>query len=108
MYYARLTKFTVRRGCDADADEALNELYDWLKDQEGFLMGVLLASPENSRQRARLSIWKSRDAADAAAIQTHSIALRARLVAAVREEASDYNVLAYTGRLPAPRKRKTS
>ncbi|MFH1484995.1 MAG: hypothetical protein ABIH46_02895 [Chloroflexota bacterium] len=108
MYYARFTKYTVRQGCDAEAEQALGELYNWLEDQEGFLTGFRLVSPEHSRQRARLSIWKSKEAADAAAIQTHSIALRTRLTAVVKEEAFDYDVLAHIGRMPAQRKRKTS
>ncbi|MBI2909248.1 MAG: antibiotic biosynthesis monooxygenase [Chloroflexi bacterium] len=105
--YARWTKFTVRRTCEADAEKALGELLEFIQQQPGFLMSLQLVSTENPREMARLSLWRSKAAADAAAVQTHSVAIRSRLVAAAREESSGYNVKSRSGRLPAVRKRKT-
>lgn len=76
MKVIRTTILTPREGSAEDVASLLNELGEYLAKEPGFIEAYGF---KDDGKLGRVSIWESREYADRAATQTHTIALRAKL-----------------------------
>ncbi len=76
MKVLRSTYVHPKNGAAGAVQELLDELDGFLSKQPGFIESYEL---ENTGSLGQVSIWESRQAADHAAIQPHTIAVRSRI-----------------------------
>jgi hypothetical protein len=78
MKVIRTTLVKPRPGTEREVSGLLRELGSFLATQPGFVESFELED-EGDGVLARIGVWESREAADRAASQVHTIATRARL-----------------------------
>ena len=76
MKVIRTTILTPREGSAEDVASLLRELGEYLSKEPGFIEAYAF---KDDGKLGRVSVWESREAADHAANQVHTIALRARI-----------------------------
>ena len=79
MKVLRTTLLHPRSGRQALAIELLDALDNHLSHQPGFVESFELAGDVDKRTLGRVSVWEDRKAADRAAIQIRTIALKSQL-----------------------------
>lgn len=79
MKVVRTTVVRPLPGREQKVAELLDELGAYLAQQPGFVAAYELGDEEDKEIQGHISVWSSREAADRAASQVHTIALRARL-----------------------------
>ena len=78
MKVIRTTVVKPKLGADREVAGLLKELGSFLASQPGFIESFELAE-EADGVHARIGVWASKEDADRAANQVHTIAIRARL-----------------------------
>lgn len=76
MKVLRSTLVSPRKGEEEALSELLHELDGYLSTQPGFVESYEVAENDSL---GRVSVWESRQAADHAATQVHTIALKSRI-----------------------------
>lgn len=76
MKVLRSTYVHPKNGAAGAVQELLDELDGFLAKQPGFIESYEL---ENTGSLGQVSVWESREAADHAATQAHTIAVRSRI-----------------------------
>ncbi|MBI3743549.1 MAG: hypothetical protein HY261_04605 [Chloroflexi bacterium] len=79
MKVIRTTVVKPRSGSEREVACLLKELGSFLASQPGFIESFELAADEADGVHARIGVWASKEDADRAANQVHTIAIRARL-----------------------------
>ena len=78
MKIIRTTTVTPRAGYGEEVTSLLKELGGYLAKEPGFIEAYAFSE---DGKLGRVSVWESREDADRAAVQVHTIALRARIYA---------------------------
>jgi quinol monooxygenase YgiN len=81
--YVRLSIVKPRRGEEQHVDDLLRKITDAASSSEGCLASYLLTSTDGSGDRARVAVYATEQAAEAAANSQHILSLRSELHLAV-------------------------
>ncbi len=83
MAVSRITIVNSLPGHENEAQRLLQELVDFYSKQAGYVAGYAFkfhpSHTDRKQNMGRISVWESKEAADKAAISTHSAALRSQL-----------------------------
>ncbi len=93
MPYIRITLMRPLPGHEAEVHEMNRELAGYYRTQAGCLQSTAMRAADGSGQAARVSLWESEAAADAAASTERSLSLRSRLQQVVGRDHQDLSFL---------------
>jgi heme-degrading monooxygenase HmoA len=83
MAVARISIMRPMQGHEKHVEELLDELEEHLSKLPGYIMGFRFAAHRRPGEVGRLGLWATREDADNAAQNTHTLDIRARLHLAI-------------------------
>jgi len=86
MLYIRVSLMTPKEDCQREVAQIMDDLIAIYHQQPGYVGGYKLRSVDGNGFIGRITVWKSEDAADAAAQLTHVLARRSELHPLIEEE----------------------
>lgn len=85
MLHVRLSLMTPKPGEAEAVASVMDDLLRFFARQPGFVRGYRLQSADDTRDLGRVTIWQSKEAADAVAQLNHVMSRRAALMALLKD-----------------------